>query len=84
MIKKIHKAGNHTSIEFTPDKKVHTAPVITGSYLDEETGAIMHTLENGNAISDDNYMKMWGVSKGVILPKNSKGKGIDTRTNWRK
>jgi len=69
------------NVNFQPEGiKTHTAPVITGSYIYDE-GKIIHTLENGNELSDENYIKHWGIPKGVINWK-AKDHNPDTRKRF--
>lgn len=55
--------GTNVNVDFVPKVKAHTAPLIMESYISDE-GNIIHILENGNELSDVNYLFHWG-KKGV-------------------
>lgn len=73
--------GKSHNVDFKANVKVHTAPKIEESFVNDE-GEIVHILANGNTQTDTLYMQMWGTPKGAIKPKGFKGKGLDGRTNW--
>lgn len=76
-----HLGSASHNVNFQPEgKKAHTAPIITGSYIDDD-GKIIHTLENGNELSDENYIKHWGQPKTKVNWK-AKGENPDTRKRF--
>lgn len=77
-----HFHGNSPVTDFKPQVKTHTAPEIAESFIDDK-GDMIHILTNGNQLSENNYIKHWGIPKGVINLK-AKAPGLDGRTNWMK
>lgn len=70
--------GASHNVNFQAEGRIaHTAPIITGSFLDDD-GKIIHVLENGNELSDENYIKHWGQPKSKINWK-AKGENPDGR-----
>jgi hypothetical protein len=83
VITRTNTSASH-NVDFKTNKPAYTAPVISESYVNEE-GNTMHILTNGNEISDDNYMKMWGRPKGkIITNKNYKGTNPCRKNHWLK
>jgi hypothetical protein len=82
MIKKItpQASGNSHIVDYVPNVKTHTAPVIKESYMDDN-GDMQHILANGNVLSENNFVKNWGQRKGIINLK-AKPKLIDGRRNF--
>ena len=76
-----HFTGRTPITDFRPSRTTYTAPAISESFVDDN-GDVQHILENGNILSENNYIKHWGQPKNKILPKNSPQKGLDPRTNW--
>lgn len=56
--------GTNTSIDFVPNVKTKVAPVIIESFFDDN-GDMQHILDNGNTLSENNYILHWGTRKGV-------------------
>lgn len=53
--------GGQTTVDFKPDMKNKTkvAPIVIESYVADD-GNVMHILDNGNEISENNFNKHWG------------------------
>lgn len=82
MIRKVtpQASGNSHIVDMVPERKTHTAPAISESYMDDD-GNMQHILTNGNVLSEINFVKHWGQRKGLINLK-AKSPGLDGRTNW--
>lgn len=57
--------GAVTTVDFKPNvaAKTKTAPEISESYQDDETGEKILILENGNQIPELKYEALWGKIK---------------------
>ena len=75
-----HFHGKSPVTDFIPNVKTYSLPEISESFIDD-AGDVIHILTNGNQLSENNYIKHWGVPKGKINLK-AKDKGMDSRTNW--
>lgn len=74
-----HSGSNSHNISYRAERKVHTAPVITESYIDD-LGDVQHILSNGNTLSENLYIKNWGQPKGIIITdKKHKGQTISAK-----
>ena len=75
-----YTGGKSHNINFVAEVKSFTAPHIQESFIDDN-GNLQHILDNGNTLSDEHFLRMWGQPKGKINLK-TKGPGCDSRTNW--
>ncbi len=75
--------GASHNVNYQPEgKPVYTAPIISSSYVNEDN-EVIHILENGNELSEANFIKHWGQPKGIINWK-AKGNNPDSRKHFLK
>lgn len=60
--------GKNSTVDFVPKVKTHTMPEIADSYVDDDTGDVIHILANGNKMSQLDYERQWGkpLIKGTV------------------
>lgn len=76
------KTVTNGTTNYRAEVAAHYPPVIKSSFIDED-GEVTYILANGRTCKETVYQNLWYPVKTPIKAKwETKGDGIDSRTNW--
>jgi len=76
------KTVTNGTTNYRAEVKAHYPPTITDSFVDD-SGELQYVLANGHTTPASRYNAIWNPPKGLVKAKwETKGDGIDSRTNW--
>ena len=76
------KTVTNGNLNFHAQVKAHYPPTIVDSFADD-SGELQYVLANGHTTPAHRYNAIWNPPIGLVKAKwETKGDGIDSRTNW--